>query len=274
MIQTNLTKPDIKVKAAATNKPEFSLDAKALGSFQAQHIYLIGTEQGVGVNMAGDMASSAGDIFIQADGTISLKDVNANETLTVTAKQGDIKLTTGSQYGEHVTLNAANAIDISQNNLLAARQSIVIDSLILEQQGQITAGLERDNTRNNAGILHITAQTVNNQGNLQSTKHLELQARDKLNNQDGTIIAINTASITGKDVDNTDGSIEANVLQLKSEGNFINDTTDSSNRNTGLIRAFDSEADSLSITVSGTFRNQGTIQSNAERLDIRGSIIQ
>lgn len=55
----------------AETKPRFALDVAAIGGMYAGHIFLIGTEKGLGVNTAGQVQANAGDLVLQANGWLT-----------------------------------------------------------------------------------------------------------------------------------------------------------------------------------------------------------
>ncbi len=61
--------PQASPIAGTGDKPAFALDVAALGGMYAGKIYLIGTEAGLGVNNAGQIASS-GDLVLLSDGRL------------------------------------------------------------------------------------------------------------------------------------------------------------------------------------------------------------
>mgnify|MGYP000811171960 CR=1 FL=1 len=85
-----------------SNKPEYALDAKALGSIYAGRINIVVNEDGVGVKTQAPMYAEKGDIVISSKGKVYLKDTQA---------KGDIKISsTETEIGNK--LLAENAIDI------------------------------------------------------------------------------------------------------------------------------------------------------------------
>jgi filamentous hemagglutinin len=48
--------------------PSFAIDVAELGGMYAGHIFLVGTEAGVGVRNAGEIGASAGEVVISANG--------------------------------------------------------------------------------------------------------------------------------------------------------------------------------------------------------------
>src|SRR5690606_5422813 len=67
----------------AEDSPEFALDVAALGGMYVNAITMAGTESGVGVRVAGDMAAATGDIVLTADGTRLASNAPAKERLPI-----------------------------------------------------------------------------------------------------------------------------------------------------------------------------------------------
>lgn len=84
---------DLSASAKAGNGdevPMLAIDSSALGGMYAGAIRLIGTEAGVGVRLAGDLAVSAGDLRIDAGGKLSLN--NAASAGRIDARAAEIEV--------------------------------------------------------------------------------------------------------------------------------------------------------------------------------------
>ncbi|KVL25429.1 filamentous hemagglutinin [Burkholderia territorii] len=130
-----------------------AIDASQFGSVTAGQIYIVQNAQGLGANMQGPLTATAGNVFVNANGDVSVgqtfasQDVNlnsagtttmsgtglANQNFTVAAK-GDINATAPVSAGQNVSLTAGNnlnAASVAANGAasLTAGQSMSIGSL-------------------------------------------------------------------------------------------------------------------------------------------------
>ncbi|MCJ1897187.1 filamentous hemagglutinin N-terminal domain-containing protein, partial [Pseudomonas nitroreducens] len=153
-------------------KPQLAIDSSALGGMYAGAIRLVGTEQGVGVKLAGNMAASGGDIQIDANGQLSLAQTSAAGSLR--AKAGDIALN-GQTYAAGVAeLSATGQLSNSQS--LAAGQRVALSAAQVSNSGIVEAGVNPDNSRNAQGDVAITAQNLRNSGSVVASRNLEANA--------------------------------------------------------------------------------------------------
>ena len=152
-------------------KPQLAIDSSALGGMYAGAIRLVGTEQGVGVKLAGNMAASGGDIQIDANGRLTLAQTSAAGSLR--AKASDISLSGAAYAGGTANLQASGAISVGKS--LAAGGQVQLKTAQLSNDGQIVSGIDGDRRIAGQG-LEITADTIANRGRLDATGSANISA--------------------------------------------------------------------------------------------------
>ncbi|QHF01716.1 filamentous hemagglutinin N-terminal domain-containing protein [Pseudomonas asturiensis] len=252
----------------AADKPQLAIDSSALGGMYANSIKLVGTEQGVGVRTAGNMAASGGDIQIDANGHLNMAQASAQGALNVTAPSVEM---TGRAYAG--SANVRTPGELVNQKSLAVRERVDISAGKVTNNGVIASGIESDNSLNDRGDVSITSPVLSNTGNIEASRSLNVTADRTLTNQgvvQGANVTLGSARITNQGLNarivgeqslalsapaivNLDGVIrfgtgQAVTLQLQSL----------SNRN-GLIQASNG---SLDLTVDDLDNSDGQIAAN------------
>ncbi|MFJ4142994.1 filamentous hemagglutinin N-terminal domain-containing protein [Pseudomonas sp. NPDC089734] len=262
-------------------KPELAIDSSALGGMYAGAIRLVGTEQGVGVRLNGEMAASAGDLNIDANGLLTMARTTASGDVTVKAQS--VQANEALHAGGNLDIDANG--DLSSQKSLAAAGNVTLTSQgLLSNQGAIEAGINADNTRNTTGDVKIEAKNLRNAGSVVAAGTLGVTAGQALDNSKGVMGArAGTATIiAGGRLDNTEGTLQAATAlvvtgadALNVSGNLLGQTvtfTGTSLDNTnGLIGA---SVGAARVTTTGKLDNSGgTLQAETALTVTGGDVL-
>ncbi|WP_427838347.1 hemagglutinin repeat-containing protein [Acinetobacter baumannii] len=151
--------PQITAMTAATTTPQpnFALDVGQLGGMYAGKIFLVGTEQGLGVRNAGTINSTQSTLTLNANG-----DLINNGNLIANKDQ--------------VQLKAQNIQNTG--NISSATSQILVESQNLNNSGLISSAdelhLQNQNTITNSGTLNaariaINSKNLKNSGSIEQT---------------------------------------------------------------------------------------------------------
>jgi len=151
--------PQITATTAATTTPppNFALDVGQLGGMYAGKIFLVGTEQGLGVRNAGTINSTQGTLTLNANG-----DLVNNGNLIANKDQAQLKAQNIQNTG----------------NVSSATSQISIESQSLDNSGLISSAdelrLNQQNSLSNSGTLNaarlvIDAGSLKNSGSIEQT---------------------------------------------------------------------------------------------------------
>ncbi|MGU1148244.1 filamentous hemagglutinin N-terminal domain-containing protein, partial [Pseudomonas aeruginosa] len=211
--------------ADGSEKPQLAIDSSALGGMYAGAIRLVGTEQGVGVKLAGDMAASGGDIRIDASGKLSLAQASSQGDLKIAAQAVELN---GKTYaGGSAEIRSAE--ELLNRQSLAARERIALEAAHIDNAGVIEAGVEPDERRNARGDLELRSGTLRNAGSLVASRALEAKASQALDNQGGSLKGA-TVRVDAGHLDNRGG-------KLLAEGELRVEASSLDNRQDGLLQS-------------------------------------
>ena len=179
-IDANNLKATALEASTVETKPTIGLDVAAVGGMYANHITMVGTEAGVGVNLNGVVAGSQ-SVSVDANGHLSV-----NGTL-----QSDTSL-------------VAKANSIQNTKTIASGGDLALETKELTNTGHITSAknghvkVEETLTNNNT-----MAAGANTQGALTGNGSLSIEA-GTVRNTDAVIVSGGTTTINSNEVHNTE----------------------------------------------------------------------
>lgn len=273
--------------SSSGSKPEFGIDASALGSMYAGRITLVGTEKGVGVRSeTSALHADSGDIVITADGSIVLKDAHAKKNIRLTSSDDIVQ--SGESRADNTARYKAGGRVALKSGRIDARNVIEIESRQLDlEDADVMAGT-RDEThtaadiRISAGRINIDssstvaarnsveislADTVENHGRIKSFANLDINTATF--NNSGDMAGSDTVNVNASEIINT-GSLFADNLFNITAGSFTNEggrlisdndirillTGGLENRQASLISAYNT----LAVTAAEIKNNASNIE--------------
>lgn len=157
--------------------PRFALDVAQLGGMYAGQIHLIGTEAGVGVNLAGSVGATAADLIIDTSGWLSSTGrLQAQGQLHVSAAgdlahSGQMTSAQAMQLSTQGVLHNSGQVDSMQGLEVQAQAGVVNGGRMASRDRlrvQTPAGLRNSGELVAGGELVLRADTIGNQNGLAS----------------------------------------------------------------------------------------------------------
>ena len=281
-----------------SNKPEYALDARALGSIYAGRINVIVNEEGVGVKTEAPTYATKGDVVISSKGKVYLKDTQAKGDIKISSTETEIgdklvaenainiesKKTKNSgqiQANKDITING----NVDSSNLISTNKDISISG-DLKNSGKIEANKDinvKGNVENTKIIL--TNKDLNIKGDLTNTANIQAKNNIDINSKSidnkGMIVAEKEISIKSNNINNSNKLVAKESLNINNkiltnsgkiysgkETKIVNQKID----NTGDIASSGKiNIDSTDIESNNILAN-GDISINTKELKSKGKI--
>jgi len=203
-------------QAGSGAAPRFAIDIKDLGGMYANQVYMVSTEQGLGVNSSGRVAALQGNLVLSSNGDLTLKDSYAKQNIQLAAS-GNTTLTGQTQ--------SDGGTSISSGGNLAQQGA-------LESQGQLSVNV---GALNNSGtIIQRSADNLtlaingaaSNSGSIVSGGTLNLNAAS-MTDTGGKLLAVGDLNLQAQSLSFAGSQLNAdkNVNLTASSGNLLANTS-------------------------------------------------
>ena len=210
------------LESDGSDSPEFALDVAALGGMYVNAITMMGTESGVGVRVAGDMAAATGDMVLTADGNIVINKATAKERIAISSFNGDVTLQ-GNVHANIIDAIAGKTLSLT-GDIVAGTSEIDLRALDIVTDAQLLTGYDTNGNYLKDGLLLAIAQNSwINSGEVLSTGDANIVVNRLLNKPDALIQADKDLLLRAVTVTNQNAIIAAGGdLTVTASGYFDN----------------------------------------------------
>ncbi|MFB4391824.1 MULTISPECIES: filamentous hemagglutinin N-terminal domain-containing protein [unclassified Pseudomonas] len=272
---------------AGNDTPTLAIDSSALGGMYAGAIRLVGTEAGVGVRLDGQLAASAGDLQLDANGQLRIGHASAAGDVQVKAASLD---THGRLHaGRDLSVEVTGTLD-NQGGTLSAGQQVRLNADTLDNRNsRILAGGElsvtsRSSLDNRAGEIASQRRAVvaagsldNGAGQLYSEQALSVRLDQVLNNVDG-LVSGNGLEVKAFTVNNLRGVLTSDAgLVLLSDAAIDNQQGEVSSAGATQVRAANLDnrqgsvtgSDAVDLTITQALDNRQGVLATGKALTLQ-----
>ncbi|MEG2263671.1 MAG: filamentous hemagglutinin N-terminal domain-containing protein [Acinetobacter sp.] len=232
--------------STTTNMPNFSLDVGQMGGMYAGKIFLVGTENGLGVRNAGSIHASTGQMTLNANGdlinkgnvianageiSIQAHDVKNFGNISNIQQRIQIQAENIQNSGlivsnDQLQLNVQNGINNTGGELLAANKLTINANQLINKgkiigEGDVDIDLKQSYTHTqddhiaaNGTLKLSTEKEIINQSVLAAGQKLELNAQ-KIDNQSGASISANETHLIAQDTVHNQGLINGELTHIQ-----------------------------------------------------------